>query len=339
MSRWLLCLPLLAAACVAVDDTSDADQALTDPQAFAVLGFVNGPSATVDVLDHQVGLDARAARGIVARVAQSKLRTMDELDAVPYVGTSAIGKLLVYVQAHGGVPDLVVEGVPFTQAQAAGALAAANGATQTQLDVDAKLDSRAAVAIVAARPLVDLAHLANVSYVGTTALGHLRDYGAGWSMPCQPSIATTPDVNVAAWNDILEIGDSGDYGPDQVIALIATPCVDGSQLGDHARSIMQTQWAVPGADVSIGAPVAGGAGFVELVRTMRDALDNNGVPGWDHAEADRLEQGLTQTILATPARFVEVRLRTYAEECSETADAVLDLTTHAVLIAHTVPRC
>lgn len=165
-----------------------ADGAL---DATAILRFVNSASATEDVLDVDVGLDARAARAIVRHVWGGDFRfgtadddpceTLEELDALAYVGDAALRALDAFARAQagsggsGGV-DVEVEGVVFTATEAASALAHCNQRTEQQLDDDVGIDSRAARAIVAARPHASLETVAAAAYVGVTALEKIRAY-------------------------------------------------------------------------------------------------------------------------------------------------------------------
>jgi hypothetical protein len=196
MRRVLLCAAL--SACgepPAVEEI--APLAEGSLEAFGVLGFLNGPDATYDVLDVDVGLEARAARNIVSHVRgadetlgggdDNLLDSIAELDGIPYVGAVALGKLSAYVASIGAMPALVVEAVAFTTEQAAATVALANGATRERLDDEVGLDSRAAGAIVAARPIADLAALAAVSWVGKQALTRLRDFAP-------PAAPETPDT-------------------------------------------------------------------------------------------------------------------------------------------------
>ena len=89
-----------------------------------ILDLVNGPTISVALLDDEIGLDARAARGIVAHRAgpDGRLGTGDDrrfadlaaLDAVPYVGPSALARLLEYAKANAGPP----RGAPGAECQA-----------------------------------------------------------------------------------------------------------------------------------------------------------------------------------------------------------------------------
>ena len=173
---WMAVSCALVCGCVA-DETAQTTDEIKEhtPQAVGVLAFVNGPDATVARLDIDVGLDSRAARNIVADRPYSSIAA---LDAVPYVGKAALAKLLAYVTSIGGIPDHLVEGVALTGAQEAAIVDVANHATESALAVAAGLASRAAHAIVTARPLATIEAVAAVPYVGATAIAKLRDYAA-----------------------------------------------------------------------------------------------------------------------------------------------------------------
>lgn len=180
----LTALCLLMTGC-SYDDLAavEIDQlALLDgsPEGIALLAFVNDPATTVAVLDDDVPLDRRAAEGIVAARAITPFATVAEVDAVPYVGPSAINRLASFAQALGLAPAGEDElgtwdGVTFTVNEAAAVLALANGASLGALDDDLGLDSRAAESIVAAQPVPSVAHLAGLYYVGANALNALLD--------------------------------------------------------------------------------------------------------------------------------------------------------------------
>ena len=69
-----------------------------DDRALAILALVNDPYVGVEELDHGVELDARAAKGIVRNRPYG---TLEELDAVPYVGPVALEKLYRYAIQNG----------------------------------------------------------------------------------------------------------------------------------------------------------------------------------------------------------------------------------------------
>jgi hypothetical protein len=122
----LRCLWVVLAACgVTETDPSDGrdDTFLADgkadgvsegtPGAIGVLRVVN--EVSLRILDDDVGLDRRAATGIVKRrdgadklagTADDNLfDTLAELDAVPYVGALAFTRLHTYAVANGYVPE------------------------------------------------------------------------------------------------------------------------------------------------------------------------------------------------------------------------------------------
>lgn len=174
--------------------------ALSPAEADAVLDLVN--EASFELLDVDVALDKRAAENIVAHRdgADAQLGTgdddpfdtIDELDAVPYVGPSALDKLVAYAHAQGLVDE------PSAGSDAALILGVANSASLAVLDDDVALDKRAAENIVAHRngpdgvlgsgdddPFDDLAELDAIPYVGPAALQALLAYAkANASPPC-----------------------------------------------------------------------------------------------------------------------------------------------------------
>ena len=111
----------------------------------------------------------------------------DEIAAYSYFGARAAAALLSEVQTNpcSGDPstDVTVDGVTFTEEEAAATLQVANEATLDELDDDAGLNSRAANNIVTARPLADIEALGAVSYVGAAALNQLKTYAETWPPP------------------------------------------------------------------------------------------------------------------------------------------------------------
>lgn len=109
--RSTLLFLVLGAACVATPATDGRDDTFlsdgkTDnggisegsPEAAGVLAVANGLSE--DQLKSDVGLSDNAASHIAAGGPYS---TLADLDAVPYVGSIAFGKLLAYARANGYV--------------------------------------------------------------------------------------------------------------------------------------------------------------------------------------------------------------------------------------------
>ena len=154
---------------------------LSDTEEDAVLALAN--TASFEELDDDVGLDSRAAEGIVE---ERPFSTLDELDAVPWVGDAALARLLEYVDVPAG--PATVHGYEEGSAEAEVILWAASRATPDELDFDIGLDSRAAASIVAYRQsgsLTSLELLDSLSWVGASAFGKLSTWGTeaggGWA--------------------------------------------------------------------------------------------------------------------------------------------------------------
>jgi len=192
----LLIISTLCFGCGAAPYDLEADT--SSIEAGPVLAFLNGPTVTLDQLDGDVGLDSRAAKSIADRVLgrdgvfgtgdERPLASIEELDALPYIGESALRLIADYVRAHRVASTVSIEGVQITLAQAEAILRVANTATFEALDVDARLDARAARAIVAARPIADLAALAAVAYVSRPAVEKLLAYAD--IAPANPTIVS-----------------------------------------------------------------------------------------------------------------------------------------------------
>lgn len=178
--------------------------ALSETDAAAILDLVNYPGTTLDVLDDAVGLDARAAQGIVAArdgadgVSPSAddvpFADIDALDAIPYVGDSAFAKLDAYAAAHPAPAGETVEGVAFAGWESQSVVYGVDHATLAELE--ALLDDRAAQALFSDRPFATVTAMGPESYVGPAALEQLRGHALAWwaAMNAQPpSLAGTFD--------------------------------------------------------------------------------------------------------------------------------------------------
>jgi predicted outer membrane repeat protein len=139
-----------------------------------------------DTLDFEVTLDSRAAANIVAYRAgadgvegttdDQAFDDLDELDAVSFVGASAMADLLGYGRDVIGLTGEDVHGVLVNSIEADAVLFAANRLSETVLDYDVALDSRAAANIVDVRPsggFATLTDLDAVPYVSSRAFGKL----------------------------------------------------------------------------------------------------------------------------------------------------------------------
>ena len=155
-----------------------------------MLALLNSPSTSVDVLDHEVQLDVRAAEALIAHrngwdgvlgtADDNPFESTEEVDSVPYVGPVAMGRLEAFASAWGWSPPKDAyfgtwKSVPFSVEEAENTLEFVNLCTLEDLDITAGLDIRAAEEIIWAQPVSSLTALANVPYVGPKTLEKLRD--------------------------------------------------------------------------------------------------------------------------------------------------------------------
>lgn len=172
---------VLAALTACTPSSENALDASAMEEAQDGLGRVTGAEALIlraantlslEVLDDVVGLDSRAAANIVER---RPFATFEALDAVPYVGNSALDKLEAYGWTNWG-DEIWVHDVLEGSSEAEHILAVANTLSELELDTVVELDRRAAASIVAGRPFFDLTQLDEASWVGASAFGKLLDH-------------------------------------------------------------------------------------------------------------------------------------------------------------------
>jgi len=166
-------------------------QALADgtPAALGVLTFLNDPSTTLAVLDTGVPLNVQAAQGLIDwregpdgvlyTADDRRFVSIEQVDAVPYVGPAALATLEAYARGTGRV-ELPLDGhvgtfhgVGFHLAEARRALKAANVESAAALQ-GAGLTSAAVQSILAARPIIHLVELSRLPSVDSTALQSLK---------------------------------------------------------------------------------------------------------------------------------------------------------------------
>ncbi len=185
-------------ACVPAEDGDEygsASLALVDgtPEAIGLLTFLNDPTTSIDVLDHEVPLNRRAARNLISyrdgwdRIPgtydDNLFDDVQEVDDVRWIGPKTLGRLVDFAISQGWVPfaeDFLGtwDGVSFSVVEAGNTLALTNDATLELLDKDLGLDRRAAQSIVEAQPISTVEELAGLYYVGKTALSRLKSAAA-----------------------------------------------------------------------------------------------------------------------------------------------------------------
>ena len=155
-----------------------------------MLALLNSSSTSVEILDHEVQLDRRAAKALIAHrdgwdgvfgtADDNPFESTEEVDSVPFVGPVAMGRLEAFANAWGWSPPKDAyfgtwKSVSFSVEEAENTLEFVNLCTMEDLDITAGLDVRAAEEIVQAQPLSSLTALSNVPYVGPKTLEKLRD--------------------------------------------------------------------------------------------------------------------------------------------------------------------
>jgi len=176
------------------EDLSEVAQARSSwegtPEGVGLLDFLNDVDTTQGVLDYTVGLDRRAAGNLIAHRDGGDRKwgtsdddiynTVDEVDAVRFVGPKTLDRMVAFALRTGFVPGAndvlgVYDGVAFTVEEADATLKLVNMLDEKTLDYDLGLNSRAAASIVDAQPVGTVDGLSRLYYVGHSALSTLKE--------------------------------------------------------------------------------------------------------------------------------------------------------------------
>lgn len=202
------------------------------PEGIGFLALLNDKNTTLEILDDDVRLNARAAKNIIHhrdgydRVAgtsdDNPFDSIDEVDGVSWVGPSAMQRILDFALANGWVPagDEQLgrwDGVSFTVAEAHATLEFTNRASHDLLDHDMKMDRRTADSIVNAQPIGSIEELAGLFYVGKSALQQLK---AAAEVPDVPETDFRDQFN---HDEALEIPDGDWYGIETYVSVSGVP--------------------------------------------------------------------------------------------------------------------
>ncbi len=190
------------------DEFASIEGMLVDgtPEGVGVLDFLNDPSTTLVMLDIDAKLNKKTAKnilhhrngwdGIAGTHDDNLFNSITELDAVPWVGNSAITRIIDFAWSWGWIPegDDVLgswDKVEFTVNEAIATLELANVATHDELDVKFALDRRAADSILAAQPgIASVSELSGLYYVGKGALKALKAHACVEDMEEEEAPAT-----------------------------------------------------------------------------------------------------------------------------------------------------
>jgi 1,4-alpha-glucan branching enzyme len=175
--------------------------ALTTTQQQNIAYALNDPRSTYAALT-KFGLATTAAKNLIAHrdgpdgvYPSADDNTFDnyaEVDAVPYVGSTALSRLndwassLGYVDSSGNGSW---DNVTFTPAQQQKTIKMVNLVDKATLTSSTKvyLTSTQANTIIAARPISSMDQLSALSGIGTTAMTKLRNYSDKWTPPLTSS--------------------------------------------------------------------------------------------------------------------------------------------------------
>lgn len=219
----------------AADNDSFGSALRFTPEEVGVLRLLNLPTTGVELLDIDAELDRRAATNLIAQrdgadglpgTRDDQLfEDLESVDAVPYVGPSALDKLIRFAESQGLVPgpnDVIgtFDGVTFSVAEAERALDLVNDASAMILDDEVSLDPRAVASIMDARPIDTLAQLAALYYVGPTAMRNIRELSAAPVETCEGIAPAIGDLSAEMW-----FTSESDYRLD-VRTFEAAPTVD-----------------------------------------------------------------------------------------------------------------
>lgn len=223
--------------------------------------------------------DACQSGGICTGCTDSDTRddgvTCAEIAGYSYFGSAAAQDLLAFAQADlsCGAPGLVVDGVPFTEAEAEAVLEVVHGATLEQLDGEAGLDSRAAANIVAGRPFATVVELGDVPYVGATVLQALLTYSLTWRSPDEAPAELTATI----------LADEADRHGDQSQYYGQLVRVSRAIIGSDPHTTYGGATLLYIADPSVGSEeqlkvyVAADANIDMAFATIHDEIDLTGV--------------------------------------------------------------
>lgn len=167
-----------------------------------VLAVANDCDHAMAFFDDELGWDSRGADALVAArdgadglcgtADDTSFESVEALTALPWVGDTALGRLLEHVTTSGCVAAeavCVVEGVPFSAQEADDTIALVQTGSSEWLRHDVGVSAKAASGIILARPFDPadpggaLAQLGEVPWVGPATLTRLREFASAVHAP------------------------------------------------------------------------------------------------------------------------------------------------------------
>jgi len=381
-TSFALVLVLLTGCAETIEEELQPVDVMTYPvvegsaEAIGLLDLVNDESTTFGVLDDEVPLDRRAAGNIIAhrdggdRAAGTSdddlFGTVEELDSVRWVGARSIQRIGDYAEGAGWVPegDDVLgtwDRVQFTVNEANRTLELVNQADYDDLDIGFGLNRRAASSIVSAQPVVSIAQLAGLYYVGRSALETLKaeiETNEEAEL-CSPALTASEFQAATDFSTLLDLSTRVDTPWAEVNALATSGCEDWSSDPESTDAFTQTLWdsafQTSWNELTDSYRLAngfapGGSQFLSMLEEALLAIDERIEDGdWEpetdpeaevlYANRYELVEQLSLDILENPGAFLEQHLVFDMVECSESAVALYDTRTGFMLLIHEFSDC
>jgi len=372
----VLLFSLVAACAQPLDDSLAAVDVATwpivdgSPDAVGLLDLLNDPTTTEYVLDYDARLDRRAARNLIlARGAYGEFGSVADVDAVRWVGASAIDKLVAFAHSQGRVPgenDLLGtwDNVSFTVAQAELMLEIViNDLDHHDFDIYIGLDRRAADSIVDAQPVQSVAVLAGLYYVGTSALQKLK--GEAEEMmddewpACIPTFTQVANEAADEFSQLLAISTTIDNPWARARAFQSSGCGDwwndAGALAAAEAAIWDLNFFIPWSDLNddyrqVSALTSGGANYTGTLELALDVIEERIDDGDFDPNADAnserlygsrlgLVDELSVDVGSNPGAYLQQQYDFDLSECSEEAVMLLDVRDGSILFVHELQNC
>jgi DNA uptake protein ComE-like DNA-binding protein len=365
-----LCLTGCALDASQQPEPAAANQSPETTSATRVLDLVNYPGTDFETLDVAAGLDKRAATNIIAHrngadgIAPTgddePFTSLAELDAVPYVGPSALGKLDTYALVHPPPAGEVVETVTFLGWQSEASVWGVNHAKDaTELKQSLGLSITQASSLIAARPFASVAQIGKAKYIGSAALYMIRNYSMQWwktlHYSCTTSFGPSASPEVDGYGSLLESYDQRDpmYWYQTGARTIPT-CLNVPMNEDALRQVAidfagwtETVQEFPG-NFQPGALSTGPSVFRKFLDATLARMDEyradrvaDGDPD-AQAEFDALQAAYGKVAYLTEmhaAGTYSLEIQIEASECSERAVLFVDPALGLVILMHQPPQC
>ncbi len=155
------------------------------------LDFLNDPATDLRTLDHEVGVNRRGARNLIAHrngpdgiypsYDDDPFQTLEEIERVRYVGPVSVQMILDFARDRMVDPGVMVEGILFSSEDEAAVLWGLARVTVDQLTYELGIATHAAEGIVGSGPYESIVDVAAIEYVGQATLLSLLHHAPVWA--------------------------------------------------------------------------------------------------------------------------------------------------------------